>query len=81
MFQREPDGPWMMRIKAGAVVAVPKALRFDRNVAGQVPTGWDPVRLGVPPEIAQSVDPVTRFTLATISCMVSPASLTNCPPD
>ncbi len=54
-----PEDKWMIRIRKGAVVSIPKALRFDRNVCGQVPTGFDAKRLGVPPEIADSVDPVT----------------------
>jgi fatty acid synthase subunit alpha len=66
------SGQWMIRVKAGAVLIIPKALRFDRNVCGQVPTGFDAKRLGVPPEIADSVDPVTLFALvSTVEALVN----------
>ena len=33
------EGQWKVRLKRGAVLAIPKALQFDRTVAGQIPTG------------------------------------------
>ena len=42
---------------------IPKALRFDRFVAGQIPTGWDAKRYGIPDDIISQVDPVTLFVL------------------
>jgi phosphopantetheine--protein transferase-like protein len=62
---------WEVVLRQGAVLNVPKALRFDRNVAGQIPTGWSAERLGVPKDIAESVDPVTLFTLvATVEALL-----------
>jgi fatty acid synthase subunit beta len=72
LFQRRSDGQWMIQLREGAVLSIPKALRFDRFVAGQIPTGWDAVRLGVPKDIAQAVDPVTLFALVSAAeAMVS----------
>jgi len=63
---------WMVQLKRGAVIAVPKAAHFDRNVAGQIPTGWDPIRMGVPEDIAKSVDPASLYTLVcTMEALVS----------
>ena len=42
-------------LRRGAVVQVPKALRADRFVAGQLPTGWDPRALGIPDDIVNQV--------------------------
>ena len=37
-------GQWEMKLKKGAVIHIPKAKKFDRLVAGQVPDGWDALR-------------------------------------
>ena len=57
------EGVWMARLKKGAQLYIPKALQFSRTVAGQVPTGWDAEKYGLPKDIIQQVDPVTLFTL------------------
>ncbi|GLD97526.1 hypothetical protein PINS_up006216 [Pythium insidiosum] len=59
------SGAWMIRLKKGAVLSIPRALAFDRFVAGQIPTGWSAERLGVPKDLADSVDPVTLYTLVS----------------
>ncbi|KAJ2559619.1 fatty acid synthase alpha subunit Lsd1 [Coemansia sp. RSA 1933] len=65
------DGAWAVRFRKGAVLMVPKALRFDRLVAAQLPTGWRPERYGVPKEIVAQVDPVTCYALvATAEALV-----------
>jgi fatty acid synthase subunit alpha, fungi type len=59
-----PDsGEYIVRLKKGANLMIPKALQFDRLVAGQVPTGWDAKRYGVPDDIIDQVDPVTLYVL------------------
>ncbi|KAJ2075660.1 fatty acid synthase alpha subunit Lsd1 [Coemansia sp. S155-1] len=60
-----PDdgGSWSVKLRKGAVLMVPKALRFDRLVGAQLPTGWDPVRFGIPPDVVDQVDLVTCFAL------------------
>jgi len=60
-------GTWIMRLRKGAVIDVPIALRFDRFVAGQIPTGWSAQRLGIPEDLAKNCDPVTLYAL--VSCV------------
>ncbi|KAJ2598230.1 fatty acid synthase alpha subunit Lsd1 [Coemansia sp. RSA 1721] len=65
------DGSWSVRFLKGATLMVPKALRFDRLVASQIPTGWDPVRYGIPKDIAEQIDPITCYVLvATVESLV-----------
>ena len=64
IFQSE-NGTWFVRLRPGAVIWIPRALKFNRFVAGQIPTGWDAERYGVPANIAKEVDPVTLFTLVS----------------
>jgi len=59
------DDVWMIRLRQGAVLSIPKSLSFNRFVAGQIPTGWDAKRLGIPSDIAEAVDPVTLYTLVS----------------
>ncbi|KAJ1892957.1 fatty acid synthase alpha subunit Lsd1 [Kickxella alabastrina] len=70
-----PSGPdsstWHVCFLRGATLMVPKALRFDRLVAAQLPTGWDPVRFGIPKNIAEQVDPITCYALvATVEALL-----------
>eukprot|EP00668_Euglena_longa_P007013 GGOE01008376.1.p1 GENE.GGOE01008376.1~~GGOE01008376.1.p1 ORF type:complete len:4141 (-),score=1338.09 GGOE01008376.1:1069-11655(-) len=66
------DGQWLARLRKGAQIYVPKALQFDRLVAGQMPTGWDAKRYGLPPSIVDQVDPVTLYTLvSTAEALIS----------
>jgi fatty acid synthase subunit alpha len=52
----QASGEWFVKFRKGARVLVPKAARFDRLVAGQIPTGWNGSRYGIPDEITQQVD-------------------------
>ncbi|KAJ2685328.1 fatty acid synthase alpha subunit Lsd1 [Coemansia sp. RSA 1285] len=71
VWQKADGGAWLVRLLKGATLMVPKALRFDRLVAAQLPAGWDPVRYGIPKEIADQVDPVTCYALvATAEALV-----------
>ena len=71
IFELE-SGEFQVRLKKGATLLIPKALRFDRLVAGQVPTGWDAKRYGVPDDIIEQVDPVTLYVLVcTAECLMS----------
>lgn len=76
VFEIPETGEYTIRVKKGASLWIPKALRFDRLVAGQIPTGWDPKRYGVPDDIISQVDPVTLFLLvstaeALLSCGIT----------
>ncbi|KAG5458102.1 MAG: hypothetical protein BJ554DRAFT_1745 [Olpidium bornovanus] len=63
----QKDGQYTVRMLKGATLWAPKTLRFDRLVAGQIPTGWDARRYGVPEDIVNQVDPVTLYML--VSCV------------
>ncbi|KAF2422742.1 fatty acid synthase subunit alpha [Tothia fuscella] len=65
VFELADSGEWTVRLKKGATLLIPKALRFDRLVAGQIPTGWDARKYGVPEDIISQVDPVTLFVLVS----------------
>ena len=65
IFEIPESGEYTVRLRKGATLLVPKALRFDRLVAGQIPTGWDARKYGVPEDIISQVDPVTLFVLVS----------------
>ncbi|GAB7339607.1 hypothetical protein MBLNU457_6205t1 [Dothideomycetes sp. NU457] len=65
VFEIAGSGEFQVRLKKGATLLIPKALRFDRLVAGQIPTGWDAKRYGVPDDIIDQVDPVTLYVLVS----------------
>ncbi|KAJ9197096.1 hypothetical protein DTO021D3_6605 [Paecilomyces variotii] len=44
IFEIPESGEYTVRLKKGATLFIPKALQFDRLVAGQIPTGWDAKR-------------------------------------
>jgi fatty acid synthase subunit alpha len=72
IFAIEDSGEYTVRMKKGATLLIPKALRFDRLVAGQIPTGWDAKKYGVPDDIIAQVDPVTLFVLvSTAECLLA----------
>ncbi|KAI7820874.1 thiolase-like protein [Kickxella alabastrina] len=65
------DGSWSVRFLRGACLMVPKALRFDRLVGAQLPSGWSPERYGIPKDIIQQVDLVTCYAIiATVEALV-----------
>ncbi|KAF9467993.1 fatty acid synthase [Collybia nuda] len=59
------SGQWFAKLKKGACVFVPKAFKFSRTVAGQIPTGWDAGRYGIPDDIIAQTD---RGTLWALVC-------------
>ncbi|VTT58067.1 unnamed protein product [Fusarium fujikuroi] len=61
--QDASSGNCQVQLKAGAVVMVPRASRFNRTVAGQIPLGWTAKRYGISDDIIEQVDPVTLFSL------------------
>ncbi|MCJ1306831.1 3-oxoacyl-[acyl-carrier-protein] synthase [Agyrium rufum] len=63
IFEVPESGEYTVRLKKGATMLIPKALKFDRLVAGQIPTGWDAKKYGIPDDIISQVDPVTLFVL------------------
>jgi fatty acid synthase subunit alpha len=72
IFEIPDTGEYTVRMKKGASLWIPKALRFDRLVAGQIPTGWDAKRYGIPDDIISQVDPVALFVLvSTVEALLS----------
>ena len=71
------SGEFTVRLKKGATLLIPKALQFDRLVAGQVPTGWDAKRYGIPDDIIEQVDPVTLFVLVCTAESMLSAGITD----
>ncbi|KAB5545958.1 hypothetical protein GE09DRAFT_1133130 [Coniochaeta sp. 2T2.1] len=72
IFEIPETGQYTVRMKKGAGLWIPKALRFDRLVAGQIPTGWDAKKYGVPEDIISQVDPVALFVLvSTVEALLS----------
>ncbi|KAF2144979.1 uncharacterized protein K452DRAFT_222310 [Aplosporella prunicola CBS 121167] len=65
IFEIPDSGDYTVRLRKGATLLIPKALRFDRLVAGQVPAGWDARKYGVPEDIIEQVDTVTLFVLVS----------------
>ena len=71
IFEVAESGEYTVRLKRGATLMIPKALRFDRFVAGQVPTGWNAKTYGVPDDIISQVDPITLYVLVcTVEALV-----------
>ncbi|KHN97914.1 fatty acid synthase subunit alpha [Metarhizium album ARSEF 1941] len=77
IFEIPDSGEYIVRMKKGASLWIPKALRFDRLVAGQIPTGWDPKRYGIPEDIISQVDPVTLFLLVCTAEALLSAGITD----
>ena len=69
------DGDKLMaRLKDGATIYLPKAISFDRTVAGQLPTTWDPSKY-LPKDIVNQVDPITLYALASTMDALASAGL------
>ncbi|XP_049851436.1 uncharacterized protein LOC126326034 [Schistocerca gregaria] len=66
IYERKEDHVWFMQLRKGSTLYIPKSVQFDRFVAGQVPSTWDPVTLGVPHDLVQQVDRVTLYTLYAV---------------
>jgi len=72
IFENGESGQWIVKIKKGSTIYIPKALQFDRTVAGQIPTGWKPETYGIPKSIIDQVDPITLYVIvATVEALVS----------
>ncbi|THC98396.1 hypothetical protein EYZ11_002115 [Aspergillus tanneri] len=63
---------YRVQLRKGARLFIPRAMQFNRTVAGQIPTGWDPRTYGIPEEIIRQVDRATLFTLVcTVEALLS----------
>ncbi|GAB09541.1 fatty-acid synthase I [Gordonia araii NBRC 100433] len=68
-----PDtGEFTVTRLAGTEIRVPRRFELSRTVGGQIPTGFDPVRWGVSPDMASSIDRVALWNLvATVDAFLS----------
>ncbi|GMM28780.1 trifunctional fatty acid synthase subunit [Martiniozyma asiatica (nom. inval.)] len=72
VFPDETGDEYTVKILKGATLYIPKALRFDRLVAGQIPTGWSAKTYGITDDIIDQVDPITLYVLvATVEALLS----------
>ncbi|EJT52093.1 fatty-acid synthase complex protein [Trichosporon asahii var. asahii CBS 2479] len=62
----QESGEWFVKFKKGARVLLPKAVKFDRVVAGQLPTGWDAKRYGLPEDIIAQTDRTALWALVSV---------------
>ena len=68
----ERDGAWTVTRLAGSEVRVPREVKLSRRVGGQLPTGFDLGRFGVPSEMLNNVDRIALMNLvATVESFVS----------
>lgn len=77
IFEIADSGEYTVRVKKGAVLFIPKALKFDRLVAGQIPTGWNAKKYGIPDDIIGQVDPVTLYLLVCVVESLLAAGITD----
>jgi fatty acid synthase subunit alpha len=64
-------------LKKGACVFVPKAFKFSRTVAGQIPTGWYAGRYGIPEDIIAQTDRCTLWALVCTAEALNNAGITD----
>lgn len=68
---------WFAKLKKGAIVFVPKAFKFSRTVAGQVPTGWHAGRYGIPDDIIAQTDRATLWALVSVAEALNTSGVTD----
>lgn len=54
---------FLVQIKRGAHIHVPKTLPAECGVAGMLPSGWNPIKYGIPEDMVHQADPVTLYSL------------------
>lgn len=70
-------GQWFVKFKKGARILVPKAIRFSRLVGGQIPTGWDAGRYGIPADIIAQTDCTTLWALVRAAEALNMSGITD----
>ncbi|KAK2463415.1 hypothetical protein APHAL10511_004501 [Amanita phalloides] len=71
------EGQWFAKLKKGACIFVPKAFSFSRTVAGQIPTGWDAGRYGIPEDIIAQTDRATLWALVCTADALNNSGITD----
>lgn len=64
-----------VRFKKGTKIMIPKAVQFNRLVAGQIPTGWDARVFGIPEDIIAQVDRTSLWALVCTAEALSESCL------
>ncbi|KAI0077780.1 fatty acid synthase [Panus rudis PR-1116 ss-1] len=70
-------GQWFVKFKKGARVIIPKAFKFNRLVGGQLPTGWDAGRYGIPEDIIRQTDRTALWTLVCAAEALNMSGITD----
>ena len=70
-------GQWFVKFKKGARVLIPKAFKFSRLVAGQIPTGWSAGRYGIPEDIVAQTDRVALWALVCAAEALNMSGITD----
>ncbi|KAI5122922.1 hypothetical protein M0805_007600 [Coniferiporia weirii] len=70
-------GEWFVKLKKGARVFIPKSFTFSRTVAGQIPTGWNAGRYGIPQDIVDQVDRCTLWALVSTADALNMSGITD----
>ncbi|AKK11395.1 type I polyketide synthase [Corynebacterium uterequi] len=66
------DGEWVVTRRQGATVRVPRRTTLTRHVVGQIPTGFDPARWGLPASLIENIDVMAQWNLvATVDAFLS----------
>ena len=74
------NGDWKVTRTAGTEIRVPRRIKLSRTVGAQIPTGFDPLVWGIPPDMVDSLDRVAVWNLvctvdAFLSSGFTPAEL------
>jgi 3-oxoacyl-(acyl-carrier-protein) synthase len=71
------SGDWFVKFKKGSRILVSKTFVFNRQVAGQIPTGWDAGRYGIPEDIISQVDRTTLWALVCTADALNMSGITD----
>ncbi|MBW3078535.1 type I polyketide synthase [Bifidobacterium simiiventris] len=59
------SGEWNVTRTAGSMIRVPRRATMTRTVGGQFPTGFDPVKWGIPASMVGDVDKIALWNIVT----------------
>lgn len=66
------SGEWTVTRTSGGSAYVPKRATLSRTVGGQLPTGFDPAKWGIPVSMLEAMDPLAAWNLvATVDAFLS----------
>lgn len=68
---------WFVKFKKGVRIFVPKSFTFNRQVAGQLPTGWYAGRYGIPEDIIARTDRMSLWALVCAAEALNSSGITD----